>query len=112
MNWQNVAHVPVENNKGHLVGLITYAELIKYYSTHPLEMQAKVSIKDIMIKDLITVTNETSTIDAINLMRKNNITCLPVVGEDDILVGIVTEHDFVNVADHFLQEYWSGKKDG
>ena len=49
------------------------------------------------------MTPETPTIEAISLMRKYRIGCLPVVQEGHI-VGVVTEEDFVDIAGKVLQE--------
>jgi CBS domain-containing protein len=56
-----------------------------------------------MRKDPITVTPQTRTLDAIETMRRHKVGCLPVV-EDDRLVGIVTEHDFIEIATRLLEE--------
>jgi len=104
MNWKNIRHVLVENNKGVLVGLLTSGTLVHYYSSK-MNDEKDVLVKDVMIKKVITISPDTLTKDAIGLMRKHKIGCLPVVSEDKHLLGIVTEHDFVNVADHFLQEF-------
>ena len=110
MSWKNVSYIPVENDDNELIGLVTYTELINYYARHTKEEQAITVVKDIMIKDPISIDAETLTIEAINIMRKKEIGCLPIVRGGNTLVGIVTKEDFVNVADHFLQEYWSEKK--
>ena len=54
-------------------------------------------------RDPVTVAPETSTPDAIELMRREGVACLPVV-KDDRLVGIVSEHDFTNIAAYLLGE--------
>lgn len=106
MGWRSIRHVPVENDKGELVGLISMGRLLNYYATRiDAKDASSTCVKDIMVKKLITVDEETLTADAITLMRKHNIGCLPVVKNKNILVGIVTERDFLNVADHFLQEF-------
>ena len=60
-----------------------------------------------MRPDPVTVTPETSTLDAIELMRKHRVGCLPVV-QGGKLVGIVTEWDFIEMAaqlvDRWLRE--------
>lgn len=105
MSWKELAHVPVESVDGKLVGLVTSGMLVKYYSTLLCDDKESPAVKDIMLRKVISVRQETSTVDAISLMRKHNIGCLPVVTEDKKLIGIVTERDFVNVADHFLREF-------
>ncbi len=105
MNWRQIRHVLVENDKNELVGLLTSGNLIHYYSTRLTDETQEALVKDVMIKKPICVTPDTLTKDAISLMRKHKIGCLPVVRSKKELIGIVTEHDFVNVADHFLQEF-------
>jgi CBS domain-containing protein len=104
MDWKNIRHVLVEDSNNVLVGLLTSGTLVHYYSSK-MNDEGDVLVRDVMIKDVITIGPETLTKDAIGLMRKHKIGCLPVVSEEKHLLGIVTEHDFVNVADHFLQEF-------
>jgi CBS domain-containing protein len=56
-----------------------------------------------MTRDPITISPEASTLEAIELMRRHRIGCLPVV-KDERLVGIVTERDFMNVAAELMAE--------
>ena len=52
---------------------------------------------------LFTVSPETPTLEALELMRTNRVACLPVV-KGEKLVGIVTERDFLDVAARLLTE--------
>jgi CBS domain-containing protein len=56
-----------------------------------------------MKTDLVTITPDTSTLDALELMRERDIGCLPVV-KDERLVGLVTAHDFLTVSSKLLEE--------
>jgi len=56
-----------------------------------------------MHKDVVTVPPETPTLDAIAIMREHKIGCLPVV-EEDRLVGIITDRDFMNIARQLLED--------
>jgi CBS domain-containing protein len=49
-------------------------------------------------------------VDAIELMRSQRVGCLPVV-DDEKLVGIITERDFIGVAARLLDEYLRGGDD-
>ncbi len=55
-----------------------------------------------MTRDPLTVPPDTPVIDAIRIMRDHRISCLPVL-QDDKLVGILTERDFMPVAAELLQ---------
>ncbi len=105
MEWQRVKHIPVENDEHQLVGMVTYRSMIstlnKIIAKH-LD-HTNVSVSDIMDREVITVTPETTSIDAIELMQKNDISSLPVI-ENGKLVGIVTEYDFTRIAGELLKE--------
>ena len=62
-----------------------------------------------MIRDPLTVPPETSTLDAIMLMRREMVDCLPVV-KDGRLVGILTERDFIDVAARLLEQKLAGSE--
>lgn len=104
MKWKQIRHLLVENDQGELVGLVTLGRLGKHYSLHNKESKIIVPVKDIMATDLITVTYNTPTVEGIDLMLKHKIGCLPVVNEENKLVGIVTERDFLSVAGFFLKD--------
>lgn len=53
--------------------------------------------KDIMTKDVICITKNTSIYDAIKLMTENQITGVPVVDKDMTLIGILTEQDVLSL---------------
>jgi len=103
MDWEHIRHVPIEDERGNLVGLITSGGLLHHYTTCVGEDCKTIPVEKIMVKNPITVTPETATIDAIKLMRDKKIGCLPVVREGK-LVGIITEHDFMKVSERLMQE--------
>jgi CBS domain-containing protein len=49
------------------------------------------------------VTIDTPTIEAIQLLRRLRIGCLPVI-QDGRLVGMLTEEDFMTIASKLLEE--------
>jgi len=53
--------------------------------------------KDIMTKNVVCIKKDIPVVDAIRLMAKNNITGIPVVEDDGILVGILSEQDVLRL---------------
>lgn len=53
-------------------------------------------VKDIMTKEVITVTNETTVEELARLLIKNKISGAPVVDGSGNLTGIVTENDLIS----------------
>lgn len=104
MEWERLRHVPVEDDQGNLVGLVSTAELLKLvtrrFERDPLSSR---TIETIMVKNVITCTPETSTRDALDLLRSHNISCLPVV-RGKRLVGLITDKQFIDVTARLLEE--------
>ena len=90
MDWKKIRHLPVENKDGDLVGLVT--------STNIEQCRCRgngwkdLSIKEVMVKNLITVPVETPLKTAIRLMEDKGIGSLPVVRGRKLL-GLVTDTD-------------------
>ena len=104
MDWKRIRHIPVEDEQGRLVGLITCFEVLRQLARAISEdATAPVAVSSIMMRDPLTIVPETLTLDAIALMRREKVDCLPVVNQDR-LVGIVTERDFINVAARLLEQ--------
>jgi CBS domain-containing protein len=58
--------------------------------------------QDIMTTPVITVRPQTSIKDAAGLLVDHGISALPVVNEDDELVGIVSEGDLITLEVDFV----------
>lgn len=104
MDWRHVRHVPVEDDEGNLVGLVSHRALLRLVATGRMGKDKRVTVAEIMKSDPITVSPDTSTVEAIRLMRKKKLACLPVTKKGK-LVGLVTEHDLVVVSSYLLEEY-------
>ncbi len=92
MEWKNIHHLPVENGTGELSGLLTWYHMWKFKELR--NAVTNDTVADIMIKRVITVKPDTSITEAINIMRKNSIGCLPVI-DGSHLVGIITVRDII-----------------
>ncbi len=104
MAWRNIRHVPVEDDDHRLVGLVSYRSLMNFLARElPHHSGHGVPVSKIMQSNPPIATPNTPTLEAIELMRKENVACLPIV-QDGRLVGIVSEHDFMNIAAHLLEE--------
>ncbi len=110
MDWEHVRHVPVEDEQGRLVGLLSHRALLRLVSRGRRgDGSDPVAVKDIMKPAPVTVTSDTETLDAIAKMRNERVGCLPVV-DGGKLVGIITERDLIGVAARLLDEHLRGQR--
>jgi CBS domain-containing protein len=109
MDWKHVRHVPVENDEGELVGLVSYRSLLRLLARDlPTLRQRPVPVSELMQRQIVTCSPETTTLDAIRLMREKKVACLPVV-TDGRVGGIVSERDFLRVAGELLMSQLGGR---
>lgn len=63
--------------------------------------------RDVMSKDVISVTKDTPILEAVRLLVENNISGLPVVEDDMRLIGLLSEKDVIEL---FHDGKWARSK--
>ncbi|MDH5804214.1 MAG: glutamate-cysteine ligase family protein [Gemmatimonadota bacterium] len=106
MDKKQLRHVLVEDEGNRLVGIVSYRSLIRLLAQIGLEKFTNVPVSDIMEKHPTTISPETSSLDALEVMRKERVSALPVL-KDGKLVGLVSERSFMEVAHALLTEEWA-----
>jgi CBS domain-containing protein len=105
MDWRHVRHVPVEDENGRLVGLVTHRALLHLLCNgRQLNSEKPLTVRDVMKPAPLTVSSSTPTLEALDIMQSHTIGCLPVV-DDGQLVGILTSFDFLNGAARIFREH-------
>ncbi len=99
-------HLPVIDSDGRILGLVTRTDVLRAQisALSPLTdeerraCQESVRIEQIMTTGVLTVTPDTLARDAAQILLDQLFSCLPVVNETGVLMGIVTERDFLRFA--------------
>jgi len=112
MDWRHIRHVPVEDEEGRLVGLVTHRALLRLLSRRTQAESANpLTVREIMKTDPVTVSSTTPTLEAMELMRSNRVGCLPIV-DDGQLVGIVTSYDFLDASARLFKDQLTSTASG
>ena len=105
MSLGRIRHMPVVGDDGELVGIVSQRDIFRGALSRLLGYgqlaQAKViktlSVKDVMTHEPATIGPDALLSEAATVLFENKYGCLIVV-EDDKVVGILTESDFVRLA--------------
>lgn len=97
MKQRRIRHLPVVQH-GRLVGLLTERDLLRETGGAPADHAEMMSVRDVMICDIVTTTAHQPLREAARLLWDRKLGCLPVIDEAHHVVGILTETDFIRFA--------------
>jgi acetoin utilization protein AcuB len=104
MREQQVRRFPVVDARGKLVGIVSEKDLL-YASPSPATtlsvyeipyLLSKIKMRDLMTKEVITVTKDTPIEEAARIMADNKVGGVPVTQGKEV-VGIITETDIFKI---------------
>ena len=102
MAKHRVNQLPVLD-QDHLIGIVTDRDIRDAYPTSMMidqtraidQFAEKVTVEEVMSRDIFVVQPETPLVQAVSLLRKHRIGSLPVV-KNRQLVGIITRSDILD----------------
>lgn len=100
MEDRKIRRLPVVNNAGELVGIVTERDIIRISDVRSKDIReynlrhriATLPIGDIMSREVETVTPDTRIIEVAQLLLERRIGGVPVV-EGRRVIGVITESD-------------------
>jgi predicted transcriptional regulator len=104
-----IRHIPVVNGNS-IVGMLSYTDLLRISIADAIDEEEQeidvtvynmFSIEQVMARNLVKVTPETSIREVAQILSKSEFHALPVV-EGELLVGIVTTTDLIK---YLLEQY-------
>ncbi len=119
MDESAILGVPVVDDKNHVIGIVTETDLIGHFTTlkapHSISLLGGIiyldnitefnenlkdhcaeTVKDIMFDKAVTVDENATLMEIINLMSEEKVSRLPVVNNKGQLTGIITRSDIVH----------------
>ncbi len=117
MREEKIRRLPILDKRGRLAGIVSDKDLL-YASPSPATslsiyeipyLLSKIKMRDVMAREVITVTEDTPLEEAARIMADNKIGGLPVM-RDDKLVGIITETDLFKIFVEMLGARDSGTR--
>lgn len=107
-NKHKIKHIPVVSGKA-VIGMLSYSDLLKISYADVTEDESDVdavvynmfTIEQVMVKNVVTITSETTIKDATRILAESDFHALPVV-DNGILKGIITTTDLLN---YFVDQF-------
>lgn len=105
-----IRHLPVVDRENHLIGIVTQRDL--YHAIAPRETESgdyydKTQLDSILLEhhmtmNPLTLKPDSPLIEAVNVMATRKFGCIPIVNDQQELVGIVTQIDVLKFISKWL----------
>jgi len=93
MEWQSIRHVPVVDDAGRVVGLVTHRDLLRLAASG----SQGAPVREVMTPVRMTFIPETPLKVIIETMITNKWGCALIADAERKLLGIITEADFLRI---------------
>ena len=115
MRKNHFLRLPIVDEQGKLIGLVTGGLVEEQSGASSTSLSiyelnyllSKTKVQDIMIKHVTTISQDVFVEVAAQTMLEKEISCLPVVDEDNRVIGIITDKDifqaFIELLGHRKQ---------
>ena len=104
MQAHHIHHIPIVDDTGHLVGLVSETDLLRFIPIQPDGETASgdhppllTPIKELMVRDVATLPAQAHVADAIRLFQARRFHSAPVVDGEQRVIGMITETDLMKL---------------
>ncbi|MEJ2502596.1 MAG: CBS domain-containing protein [Gemmatimonadota bacterium] len=104
MDRHLIRQVLVTDEDGGLAGVVSYRAILRILTSHDAgALEPGLPVRSLMDRDLTTFDPGTSLRTAVRRMIDEGLSSVPVVDEGR-LVGVISEHDVVDVTARLLEQ--------
>lgn len=97
----HIRHLPVVDTENRVVGIVSQRDLFHATASSVLKLSQEkeqewmhsIKVRDVMSPEVTTINHEAGMTEAVDKLVTQKFGCLPVVDEQDKLVGLLTETD-------------------
>jgi acetoin utilization protein AcuB len=115
MRENRIRHLPVVTEHNVLVGMLTDRDVRQAGASDApsmaehelLYLLKKLRVRDIMTREVVTVRGTTPLAEAGQIFLQKKFGCLPVIGNDNRLEGIITVTDLLHA---YVGRYEAGEE--
>lgn len=104
-------HLPVVTEGNRLIGLVTHRDMMRAQAEAGAKTEdgkgglpQDTPVTAVMNRDILTTRPGTDLVTAGKAMLQQKIGCLPIILDDETLVGMITEADFVKLVVQLLEK--------
>lgn len=94
-------HIPILNSQGKIVGIISKEDILRLISVRNEFTDkefGRIKVRDFMSTNVVKISPDDSVGLAAVIIMANKFHALPVVDDQNRVVGIVTSHDLIRYA--------------
>ena len=92
MKENRIGGIPVIDEERHLIGILTNRDL-------RFQRDMTLAVEHVMTKENLVTTTKADLSEAANILLENKIEKLPVVDEDNHLIGLITYRDIAKLSE-------------
>lgn len=100
---QKISCIVIKQNQSP-IGILTERDLVRVLSGKKHEQDLDLPISDFMSSPVLTLNQNETLFDALVVNRAEKVRHLPVVNDEDALVGLITQSDLANAHFHVIEK--------
>ncbi len=101
---------PVVDAEGKLVGFLSESEVLKEMLSAIYNNNLRANVSDIMRKDVLSVTPQSSVIELAQTMLQNKPKVFPVVADNGELLGTICRNEVLEALDKHMRSSFNFKR--